>query len=231
MTTIKFSYSGIINGQPVVGNGELNADENRGTFDGISKFDKIASDFPPVITAFSVFSVSCSNGAKRLAQSANIHSITKQPYRSIRTVSVIEEKTKEPLGLFRIDGQFSALEHDTLTAEVVLNGSYYGPIDLDVSSFEGYDLPVVRVNGMDCPALFGVTHIPIEHPKGRVIAKHEHFYFFKENLLEELVDTNMKIAVDTFEWDGNERTLQVKGTAEVSALRDGQTLSWAGSIS
>lgn len=226
MADIRFSYSGSINDERVVGSGELSADESTGEFQAKCMFDTIASGFHPLISGVSWISISCSNGAKRILGAANIHSLTKLPYRSIRTVSVVEESSNIPCGIFRIDGQFSDLKNGALDAEVVLSGAYHGPTDLDVACFSGYDLAVFPMEWADRPALFGVTHIPISYGGGRVIAKHEHLYLFDKGMDGELSPNDMKVKVNLLDWKEDERSLRVQGAAEMCPCEDGARLIW-----
>lgn len=226
MANIKFSYSGSINNERVVGNGELCAYESTGEFHAKCMFDTIASGFHPLVSGVSWISISCSNGAKRISGAANIHSLTELPYRSIRTVSVVEEHSNAPYGIFRIDGQFSALKNGKLNAEVVLSGAYHGPTDLNFSCFSGYDLSVFPMEWADRPALFGVTRIPISHGDGRVIAKHEHLYLFDKGMDGGLSPNDMKVKVSLLDWKKDERILEVEGTAEMHPCEDGAKLVW-----
>ena len=218
MLTIIFTYTGTINEQSIIGEGNLRAEPENGRFNASIRFETIPPEFPLIASGYSLLSVSCSNGgAARTA--SNIFSITSGRYQSIRTVSIVDQETGISVGLFRIHGRFSSPhENGTVHADVRLSGSYHGPSELDISSFRGYELSTVPVTGLNVPALFGITQIPILHSNGNLLATHEHLYLFEDGIDEHLVANTMKIEVEDSQWDFDTKQLTLNGLSEMHLL-------------
>ena len=218
MRTINFTYRGTINEQSIIGEGNLSANPENGLFEASVKFETIPPEFHPMASGFSLISISCSNGGGARTAS-NIFSITSGPYQSIRTVSIVDQETKISVGLFRIHGRFSSPhENETVHADVRLSGSYHGPSEFDLSSFRGYELSTVPVTGLNVPALFGITRIPILHSNGKLLATHEHIYLFEAGINEHLVANTMKFEVKDSQWDFDTKQLTLNGLSEMHLL-------------
>ena len=227
MPTINFTYTGTINEQSIIGEGILRAEPENGLFNASVRFETIPPEFHPIASGTSLLSVSCSNGG--LAKTAsNIFSITSGRYQSIRTVSIVDQETGISAGLFRIHGRFSSPhENETVHADVRLSGSYHGPSELDLLSFRGYELSTVPVTGLNVPALFGITRIPILHSDGKLLATHEHLYLFEAGINEPLVANTMKIEVEDLQWDFDTKQLTLNGLSEMHLLNpENSSLQW-----
>ena len=228
MPTIEFTYSGVINNTPIKGEAELVSNPNGGNFKAEVRFARMSSAVPLAAWGVSLVSISCSNGGKN-SGALNILSTTSGEYQSVRTISVVDQKTQETCGLLRIAGKFSELLNDRIQADVQLSGSYFGPTDIDLAEFSGYSLPAIPIRDMDVPALFGVTHISLKHSSGTLLAKHEQLYLFEAGIRSglQLQSNNMKVAFTHIDAENYPNSAVVEGISEMLGLPDRSQVSWS----
>ena len=226
MPTIEFHYAGAINNDDVQGEAELVSNPDDGKFNARINFAQMSSSVPLLAWGVSLLSVSCSNGGKQQMGAQNILSTTSGPYQSIRTISLVDMSTRAPVGLLRIAGRFADDSGDKISADVHLSGSYNGPTDIDTSKFQGYSLPTIPVNGMDVPALYGVTHISLKHGSGMLVAKHEQLYLFEAGITQHLQPNIMRVSFTHIDGRDYPRATEVEGISELFPLPDSSPVSW-----
>ena len=214
MPTIEFNYGGEVNNYNVSGSGKLVSNPDDGKFDANLNFSQMPSEVPLMAWGVSLLSISCSNGGKQVLEAYNILSTTHGPYRSIRTISLMDMSTGMSVGLLRIAGRFSRLSDDYLSADVHLSGSYFGPPHIDYSRFQGYSLPSTPMIGLDVPALYGVTHMSLMHESGVLSAKHEQLYLFEGGVTIKLEPNIMRVSFSDIDGDGYPDSTHVTGTSE-----------------
>lgn len=205
-----FNYSGTINQEPIVGQGNLVADPSTGRIDATASFSEFPSSFTPTLVSLSTFSISCINGG-RSEGPPNIVTLSAGDYRSVRRVQVYDGGS-ELIGNIEINGHFRKVADKIFEAEVLISGFYNGPVDLVPSS--GYTLPT---NPQPDGTLRGSFTQDFQSAGGEMIrTQNEHVYSFDEGITQPLVPNVMVLTFeDGTKWYPSDKILRLFATSVI----------------
>lgn len=215
MVTIHFNYSGVLNGENIIGNAVLHADPQTGSINASANFSAFPASFSPCLAGVSLLSVSCSNGAKTEEGAHNIIDVTNGLYSSIRGITLYDAANGF-LGQVTINGTFTKVSDSVYTANVIVTGNYSGPVNIQFPN--GYTLPLNATQPFMLQGGFQKTYLTENGIN--ILTENSHTYYFNNGVSIPIADIECELSYNTQQsyWLPDQKILHLTGTSIVRPL-------------